>query len=598
MQNFGMLGIVPTMTEEQMARKIALDKKNMEQVGYGVALPQNMLFGTLAGEGTDPALKGKSYSFEDVRKANPALDRIAKGLTLPQSNETYFKPQVGGLDFAAEMTLDPINALGALLYKMPLAGVKFLTKNQRAGQNIGSAPNVINDFYSVSEDVLFPPHYYPSKVKEALENGDEVPVQAKKAYEQWASGQMFRDKLESVYGKLPESSKEFVGTLFNKLPAKVKNGLKVMYESKDPAVRKDANKFLSDYFKSKGFIQWGGSSIGNALSEVFNPVSTAQYIKTGLTKTNQKRIQSLFNHEPQYHHATGELLPKTNRVMEREAIAQLQHAVYMAHRAGREDLPELLQETLDQMSVGGFRKFDSSDYRNATNQVNITKNGENYEVPEDISNALFARASKNWGMDEGDEVTMVVRQSSGESGNFMHDINFKAKGVTLGRKIFNENPKGFSSPQELKEAYISRGVPSKDIEITKDGVLVTTRTTSNSYLEGGINIVDHISLDGVSHSVVSDMYDFLENVPVAKKIEENLENSLWGVTHPVPQDLKKSGTFKTNRVTKEDVEKLKRLTNEASPDAAQVAVEATKIGAKASSPFVVGSGMMSDEDEK
>jgi hypothetical protein len=109
--SFGMLGIVPTMTEEQMARKIEMDKKGAEQAAYAIDLGQNMLFGAMAGEGIDPALKGKSYDFKDVREANPTLDQIMKGVTLPNSpsfNITYPKPQVEALDFAAEVLLDPM----------------------------------------------------------------------------------------------------------------------------------------------------------------------------------------------------------------------------------------------------------------------------------------------------------------------------------------------------------------------------------------------------------------------------------------------------------------------------------------------------------
>ena len=94
-------------TPEQM-------KQEADAMLYASDLSQNMLFGAMIDgmQGTTEALKGKSYDFSDVREANPTLDSIVKGITLPAGPSTTYRvpePQPEGLDFLAEVLLDPIN---------------------------------------------------------------------------------------------------------------------------------------------------------------------------------------------------------------------------------------------------------------------------------------------------------------------------------------------------------------------------------------------------------------------------------------------------------------------------------------------------------
>lgn len=595
---------VRPLTPEQSLREAQAIGKAADKGLEYINRPQQGLFGGLT-EGLEGASKGffgeQKYTVEDVRQKNPTLDAILKGAALPAGPSTTYKapePQTDAVNLAFELATDPVDYLGGFLgvgakatketFKRgaeALKNINVFTKNKRKGQALGSAPNVISDYYVAPVDQMFPAGTTPESVRKAILSGKDVPEQARKAYDAWNESSfvgLMLEQLTNTYGRLEDGSKAFHLTekVASRIPSNIKQAVAKLQEKGTENSRAKANAMLSAYFAGTGFAQWGGKSLSNALKEIFDPVSTARYIETGLTSTNQKRINSLFNNETQKHHVTGRDLPKSDKASTQEAIAQLQHATYMAHRAGRVDFPEVLQETLDQMSVGGFRKFSPNEFKEATNSVKMTLNNTDYKVPENVSDALFEKAHTNWAIGKNDDITMVVRQPSGESGHFSHDVNMKSSGVRQGRKIFADNPQGFSTPEQLREAYIKAGVPKNSVVIKGDAVLVTNSSASVSKLEGGINIVTYVDLKGRSHTVISDLYDFLENIPVVRKIEENLENVVWGITPPIPQDLRVSKQFTTERTVPENIPKLKQLTKDAEPKKGQVAVEATRILAK------------------
>ena len=126
-------------TPEQM-------KQEADAMLYASDLSQNMLFGAMIDgmQGTTEALKGKSYDFSDVREANPTLDSIVKGITLPAGPSTTYRvpePQPEGLDFLAEVLLDPIN--------YPIASVG--TGKELVSDNVdtltANLPNFVPGYY-------------------------------------------------------------------------------------------------------------------------------------------------------------------------------------------------------------------------------------------------------------------------------------------------------------------------------------------------------------------------------------------------------------------------------------------------------------------
>lgn len=214
--------------------------------------------------------------------------------------------------------------------------------------------------------------------------------------------------------------------------------------------------------------------------------------------------------------------------------------------------------------------MDVDKYTQLSGTVEKTIRGQAYQTPPEVAKSLFRQARENWSIPVENNVTMVVRQPRGFSGDFVSDANRKSKAVMMGRRVFKENPQGFKSGSELKKAFEAKGF--KNIKVVPDGIIISGSGASNSYLEGGINIVTHINTKGVGNVVVSDQYDFLEKVPVVKKIEEGMKEDVWGVTPPITVDLLGDSAPAVNkRTTAEDLGKLRDMS--AGAQASQATVE-------------------------
>ena len=129
-------------------------KQEAEASVYYADLPQNMLMGALTDgmQGTTDALGGKSFGFSDVRGANPTLDSIVKGITLPAGPSTTYsvpKPQPGAVDFLADVLIDPVN--------VPIAAVGkglFNTGRELVDKNVdtltANLPNYVPGYYGAN----------------------------------------------------------------------------------------------------------------------------------------------------------------------------------------------------------------------------------------------------------------------------------------------------------------------------------------------------------------------------------------------------------------------------------------------------------------
>lgn len=458
---------------------------------------QAMYAGLIEGqEGVPRGLSGDTdYSHKDVRQSNPTYNAIVQGTGIP----------TGVSDTSADFFADPLNLI-------PLS---WLNKGKKFGGMLtGSSPNVIDDFYGTDTEKLFPKGWNPEKVEEAISRGEKVPDNALLALG------THKTTLQGIKIGLAIQKKTGV-----KLPSKVKKAL-IEVSSADRTTATGANKVLAAYYKGKGGVKWVGESIDNAFKALLSPSSRAMYAETGLTKVNQERIAKLLKE--------GDVPA---------AVAQAQHAVYMAHRTGKpfDQLHPSLQKIAKEMSIDGFQKLSVTSYVKSANKAKKTLGGEPYKTPNKDSATLFNIALGNWGIKKGknaDNYDIVVRQPGGVSGDFTYDVALKAKGVSSGRTIFkNRGYEPFDSVEELKEAYEKAGVAVRSAD--SSGIYIVNSAASNSRLEGGINLVTKVRVDGITDTVISDDYNFLENLPVVGKIEDSMERSILGITPPITYDLRK-----------------------------------------------------------
>jgi hypothetical protein len=516
--------------------------------------PQQALTGALV-EGIEGARKGLLG-----QERYEGLDAIVEAY----GNEVPDNIAYDAASLAYDLFADPTNLIGGAIVK-GLSTIDDVALKSK-GMLTGSSPNVISDFYSLSPDKAFPTGYNPSRVQKELKEGKEIPKQAKNAYDAWSrtnTALHIVDKIGTSVDKLPQSVQGKIEAVVNKMPSKLRNTIAELQASRDPEVKAQADKMLGAYFKGQGFAQWAGKSAANVLGEVFDRTSQAMYKDTGLTKSNQQRVSKFFD--------------RADNVGNKTALAQLQHAAYMAYRRGRKDLPPVLQETVDQMSIGGFQKMDPDKYTELSSTVEKNIRGQAYQTPQEVTKSLFRQAGENWGIPKVNDVTMVVRQPRGFSGDFVSDANRKSKAVMTGRRIFKENPNGFSKPSELKKAFEAKGF--KNVKVVPNGVIITGSAASNSYLEGGVNVVTHIDTKGVGNVVISDQYDFLEKVPVVKKIESSMKEEVWGVTPPITVDLLGDSAPAVNKRTKaEDIGKLREMTKASTASTATLEKDLMKEG--------------------
>lgn len=79
---------------------------------------------------------------------------------------------------------------------------------------------------------------------------------------------------------------------------------------------------------------------------------------------------------------------------------------------------------------------------------------------------------------------------------------------------------------------------------------------STSFLEGGVNMEVHITPDGKMTTVISDDYNFLENI--LPSLEETFDKKILGITPPIKVDLR-AGKFKDTKQPSRVIKGQKRM---------------------------------------
>lgn len=470
--SFGMLGIAPITNEEQMERKLAMELEQAEQLAYAIDLPQNMLFGAMVGEGVDPALRGKSYGFEDVRKANPTLDNIIKGATLPNSptfNQTYPQPQPEAVDFAAEVLLDPINVPVASGLKSIAKGVKNQASKVMPTLT-GQLPNYV-------------PGYYGANQVGAMVN--------------------------------------WLGTMGG--PAAVK-GL--------------------------------ASGSAQALQKETGVVPTTQEV----IKDNLKIMDSKEPTDSKY------------RLAHTVAVAQPQHNIMTHHMYGSGEMAPELQRIKELSYATDFMPLSRNNFMQGARKMNVTKEGakrrtyadnETLSTMYDVMNQQWSK-ELNRAAEANTPVDIIFKEPTGISGNHLNDALGAKSGYNVIQRVFDPDKVlgastaksakrgqlSYESPTELASAIAeaqtkvkTKGSGVVPITVTDNGVLVRAASLkSQSKLEGGVNHLMHVDLDGKVTHVTSDFYDFADKtarkIGVEQVLNDQANKAILSVVVPMISDAR------------------------------------------------------------
>jgi hypothetical protein len=550
----------------------------------GMAAPQQALFGALS-EGSEGASKGfkgeQTYDFEDVRKANPTIDSIVKGLALPAGPSTTYsvpEPQMGGADFVAETLLDPANAVGGG------AAVRAKKLVDKASDKLGGR---LLEYVATTPDNL-------------LEGFYDSPIKKGKALFNFAV-----DAAESAMKSMdPKAVETFLDTGYN--PVLI-NKLNNFVELRD-ARKAEASRL---------------ESLGPSIAKTHG-VDSPQY------KNHKNKL--------------GDAVVAASSANKR-VEAQVQHAAYVALRAGvkAEDMPPLFTAMIDKMSLNGSgaQALDFKSYFNTVKDSKPSVAGYKRKIPldKDVANTMFDKVLTNWGVKDPKDYTMIVRQSDNENPltkdmqpiatalrpmfanntfdsvdelystikNKQKTLAFRDRGIglvkggekgaegtlTIGGRTYAVDDVGLRKGDngvfmsikghpKLSASEIKSFVREKNVEVelfnkklAKDNAerkakglgprldsnkkptqpkkrtslqevqKIVKKTWGNSagvksgsFLEGGINLEVHIDTKGRMTAIVSDDYNFLENL--MPSIEDAFETKILGVTPPTRFDLTKA----------------------------------------------------------
>ena len=122
----------------------------------------------------------------------------------------------------------------------------------------------------------------------------------------------------------------------------------------------------------------------------------------------------------------------------------------------------------------------------------------------------------------------------------------KGLGPVLDSKKEPKKPKPLLKLREKEALYKKYGSGSGGVK-------------STSFLEGGVNIEVHITPDGKMTTVISDDYNFLENI--LPSLEESFDKKILGITPPIKVDLR-AGKFKDTKQPSRTIKGQKRMSSQ------------------------------------
>ena len=519
---------------------VASSKAAGEPVLNALATPQRMLTGYLAQgtEGLSKGFDGKSYSFEDILMNHPEL------LSMYAAMEGYDDPMndIGTYNLLWDIGADPTNIIGA----------KWLAKGDNLKGLVQGAPsNTVPNWYGKMAKDIFPQGMSAAKVKKGLEEG------------KWDKTVRQQRGSERVDVPITEEMKAEAISVYNELQKAQKAGKNIQKITGLPFVNKlgmakRANKaetpdeIIGLGNKVKGFAKWALQSGADGMMAALDPRARAQFADLGITPKGQQYINEALD-----------------QGFNAQAFAQPQHVAHSIMQQGGE-IPENMRRVVESMAIDGYRPMNQANYLDSASKVKkvyTTKGGREveYTTPTEVTNNLFKQAVTNWKNAGNDFTTgnwnMVVKEVKGNSGQHVHDVSRNVPAIRHLEAVFKEKGSGFKNVSDLKSAIEAKlpkpkgddGKPNKAYKgasiIGEDanGVYVQGgATTSSSYTEGGVNSVVYIHKNGMSETVISDVYDFLEKSPVGAAFEKSMQHKLFTVTPPITKNLRTSGMAKTS----------------------------------------------------
>ena len=432
------------------------------------------------------------------------------------------------LGVAGDILADPLNLVGAGLFTKGSKALKAegLTRDAyKRGYTTAGASNYIDNYYGISE------HEFKEFLADNPNFMDTIGVDLK------------------------------TGAMAKKL--------KLTPNSKPKEV-------VAAYKKITGFGGWAGDSVKDAIKFHFNPYSRALYAQHGIHGRAQQLIRK---HLEDSNIATS---VHDKSVANRKAIAQAEHELLMAVRANKpEAVKGVLARLSDKIYHRAFVPFSGDEYAQVIKEASEAKKaprsgkslradkryGNRVAINTEINKRAMEYVANAWQTPLGDPRTlMAVKKGHHDVYSHLADANRSNKGAGAVRKAMAEmKEQGIEITDDSlmrKLAEMRKANPDGGWVLMTDtadklkrdgGIFIKTTGNSQSFTEGGINLLTHIKpKTGQGTVYISDKMDFLERVPGVKHVTEGigpkghlapLSKAEITVVEPIPIDLKSNSTF-------------------------------------------------------
>jgi len=481
-------------------------EQQLEGAGRVLDMPLNTVQGALA---YDESLLGGAAKGLLGKKDYDGMSMFS-----PETQAEYPRATAAAA-VASDLLLDPTNLVGGGLAKK---GASRFADSAR-GALMSSPSNYIDNFYGWSMNNA-KPEGYDGRTMERLikEDPTSIPPEHLKFYQETQKDLEFANHL-----------------LIDPLASRAlrRKGL----TENSPNEQKIA---LAK--KLSGLKEWSADSISAALEMSFSPQAAMLYRTTGINKNGQNIIAK---HLADYSETKDPSALK-------KAVAQAQYMGHILTQAGRKgEIHPSLQKLIDMSYVDGYQKYSPDEYMKSVSKQEYfvqTPEGvtESYTPPPEVVSKLFDHVTNIWtregSLPKGakDNVSLVVKEVDGITGDHVRDVTASRSNKLRAhvKNTFKQNNYGsFDSVSKLKDSLKSKGIAIKGSD--SNGVYLSIGMKSESYTEGGINMLTYVTKDGEMTSVVSDAHNFLENFPVVGQVVgAALPKKVMAITPPITENVR------------------------------------------------------------
>lgn len=366
---------------------------------------------------------------------------------------------------------------------------------------------------------------------EVYKKGNYKPEEVPLNYGEEAVGAVLGDPIKAVSQK---------GNMFGGMnlddAAKLTSGMTVQQLLNNTA---NAYKFM------KGSLEWGAKGLGRVANLMFNPTARALYTERGIAPVFDTYYQM-------YKKAEAADDKKAADQALQLAQSQMQQMANIKKQAGgktrgEDATKDFINAATDPDAPQGFINTAEAGqgwYHNSTSNAKSVING----ISKADSDIIEEHVMRVWKADPNKTNIIVKTPRSDYTGNHFEDVLARNTNVTRVAELFADkegNFVPFESGQALKDAigklnkenktYQRKsgsnkpGDPKRDKTTGKaegnlfsvervedDGVWLQMSKAGQAKVEGGVNMLIKLDINGNLTGVMSDLHDFMEKLPTGK----------------------------------------------------------------------------------